>query len=123
MRSSAAVVAKSASRSVGIEIDHDKAIEPGAKLFKDGDVVGIVNSTTYSEHLMRSIALVHVAPGLAGYGTEIQVRSDAGTFPARVVKVPFYDPLRLRTHPKAERQWRAEAAAPGFEGYANARAV
>jgi aminomethyltransferase len=53
---------------------------------------------------MRSIALVHVAPAFADYGTEMQVRSEAGTFPARVVKVPFYDPLRLRTHPMAERQ-------------------
>jgi aminomethyltransferase len=86
----------------GIEIDHNKAIEPGAKLFKDGDEVGVVNSTTYSKHLMRSIALVHVAPAFADYGTELKVHSEAGTFPARVVKVPFYDPLHLRTHPMAE---------------------
>ncbi len=88
----------------GIEIDYDKAIEPGAKIFSGGDEVGIVNSTTYSEHLMRSLALVHLKPAWAGYGTELEVRSAAGIFPARVVKVPFYDPLRLRTHPLSERQ-------------------
>jgi aminomethyltransferase len=88
----------------GIEIDHDKAIEPGAKLLQDGVVVGIVNSTTYSEHLMRSIALVHVTPAFASYGTELQVQSETGKLAARVVKVPFYDPLRLRTHPMTERQ-------------------
>ncbi len=87
----------------GIEIDHHAAIEPGAKLFRDGQEVGIVNSTTYSRYLMRSLALVHVAPHLAACGTELEVRSGEARFPARVVKTPFYDPLRLRTHPLDER--------------------
>lgn len=89
---------------VGIEIDHHEAVAPGAKLYKDGEEVGIVNSTTYSQRLMRSIALVHVKPALKAYGTELEVRGEAGTFKARVVKTPFYDPLRLRTHPLDERK-------------------
>ncbi|MEW6436839.1 MAG: aminomethyltransferase family protein [Pseudomonadota bacterium] len=88
---------------VGMEIDHHDAIEPGAKLFKDGVEVGIVNSTTYSQHLMRSLALVHVKPAYAPFGTELDVHSEAGVFKGRVVKVPFYDPLRFRTHPLSER--------------------
>lgn len=88
---------------VGIEIDYHEAIEPGAKLFKDGVEVGVVNSTTYSQHLMRSLALVHVKPAYAPFGTEFDVHSQAGVFKGRVVKVPFYDPLRLRTHPLEER--------------------
>jgi aminomethyltransferase len=88
---------------VGIEIDHHEAIEPGAKILKGGKEAGIVNSTTYSQHLMRSIALAHVEPAYKAYGTELEVRSAAGTFKARVVKTPFYDPLRLRTHPLEER--------------------
>lgn len=91
---------------VGIEVDHSEAIEPGAKLFKDGVEVGVVNSTTYSQHLMRSLALVHVKPAYASFGTEFDVHSDAGVFKGRVVKVPFYDPLRLRTHPLEERSAR-----------------
>ncbi|MGP8233477.1 MAG: aminomethyltransferase family protein [Methylovirgula sp.] len=88
---------------VGIEVDYHEAIEPGAKLLKGDEVIGVVNSTTYSQHLMRSLALVHVKPAYAPFGTELEVRSQAGAFKGRVVKVPFYDPLRLRTHPLEER--------------------
>ncbi|PNG27664.1 aminomethyltransferase family protein [Methylocella silvestris] len=87
----------------GIEIDHHEAIEPGARIFKDGHEIGIVNSTTYSRHLMRSLALVHIKPEFKAFGTEVEVRGEAGSFKARVVKTPFYDPLRLRTHPLEER--------------------
>lgn len=89
--------------NVGLEIDAHEAIEPGAKLFKDGEEVGIVNSTTYSRHLMKSIALGHVPPQLKAIGTEFEVRSPAGTFSAHIVRTPFYDPHRLRTHPLDER--------------------
>lgn len=88
---------------VGVEIDHHAAVEPGAKLFRDGKEVGLVNSTAYSRYLMRSLALAHVTPDLAGFGTELEVRGADGVFAARVVKTPFYDPLRLRTHPLEER--------------------
>ncbi|MFG1433234.1 aminomethyltransferase family protein [Xanthobacter sp. V2C-8] len=87
----------------GLEIDHHAAVEPGARLFRDGEEVGIVNSTAYSRYLMRSLALVHVRPELSAFGTELEVRGADGTFAARVVKTPFYDPLRLRTHPLEER--------------------
>ncbi|MFG1212945.1 aminomethyltransferase family protein [Xanthobacter flavus] len=88
---------------VGVEIDHHAAVEPGAKLFRDGKEVGLVNSTAYSRYLMRSLALAHVTPDLAGFGTELEVRGADGVLAARVVKTPFYDPLRLRTHPLEER--------------------
>ena len=88
---------------VGVEIDHHAAVESGAKLFRDGKEVGLVNSTAYSRYLMRSLALAHVTRDLAAFGTELEVRGADGTFAARVVKTPFYDPLRLRTHPLEER--------------------
>ncbi|RXF74200.1 aminomethyltransferase family protein [Hansschlegelia zhihuaiae] len=89
--------------NVGIEIDAHEAIEPGAKIFKDGKEVGTVNSTTYSRHLMKSIALGHVTPDLKAWGTQLKVKSSAGEFDAHVVRTPFYDPHRLRTHPLEER--------------------
>lgn len=88
---------------VGVEIDHHAAVEPGAKLFWDGKEVGLVNSTAYSRYLMRSLALAHVSPDLAVCGAELEIRGADGVFAARVVKTPFYDPLRLRTHPLEER--------------------
>lgn len=90
----------------GVEIDYHEALEPGAKLYRDGHVVGVVNSTTYSQHLMRSLALVHVDPNLKAYGTELEVEAGNKKVKARVVKTPFYDPLRLRTHPLDERSSR-----------------
>ncbi|WP_181704942.1 aminomethyltransferase family protein [Chthonobacter rhizosphaerae] len=105
-RGKAALIRRKSEQRVkqaGLEIDHHAAIEPGARLYKDGREVGTVNSTTYSRHLMRSIALVHVTPDLSAYGTELEVRSNDGTFTGRIVKTPFYDPLRLRTHPLDER--------------------
>lgn len=90
----------------GIEIDHHEAIAPGTKIYKDGELVGIVNSTTYSQHLMRSLALVHVEPRFKAYGTEFEIEADGKKVKARVVKTPFYDPLRLRTHPLDERRSR-----------------
>ena len=89
---------------VGLEVDHNEAVEPGAKIFKDGKEIGVVNSTTYSRRLMRSLALGHVKPQFKAYGTEVEVRGEAGALKARVVKTPFYDPLRLRTHPLEERK-------------------
>ena len=89
--------------NVGLEIDANGAIEPGARLVRDGRIVGRINSTTYSRHLMKSIALAQVTPDLTAFGTEFAVRSDKGSFTAHVVRIPFYDPNRLRTHPLDER--------------------
>jgi aminomethyltransferase len=88
---------------VGIEIDYHEAVEPGTKIYKNGGEVGIINSTTYSEGLMRSLALAHVDPRYKAYGTELDVEAGGALRKARVIKTPFYDPLRLRTHPLTER--------------------
>ncbi|MRI57285.1 aminomethyl transferase family protein [Methylobacterium sp. DB1607] len=89
--------------NVGLEIDANEAIEPGATLTRDGKQVGRVNSTTYSRHLMKSIALAQTTPDLTAPGTELTVQSSKGKFAAHVVRIPFYDPNRLRTHPLEER--------------------
>ena len=80
-----------------------KAITPGAKIFKDGDEVGVVNSTTYSRHLMKSLALVSLRPDVTALGTALTVVDGDESFEATVVRTPFYDPMRLRTHPLEER--------------------
>ncbi|MGX9981664.1 aminomethyltransferase family protein [Methylobacterium fujisawaense] len=90
-------------KQVGLEILHDGAVTPGAKIFKDGREVGTVNSTTYSRHLMKSLGLAHLPPELSSLGTEVQIQTDAGNLTANVVRTPFYDPMRLRTHPAEER--------------------
>jgi aminomethyltransferase len=48
---------------------------------------------------MKSIAMAQIEPAYAKLGTQVVIQ-DNGEWPAVVVKMPFYDPLRLRTHPK-----------------------
>jgi aminomethyltransferase len=88
---------------VGIEIDVHEAVAPGSKILKDGKEVGVVNSTTYSRHLMKSIGLAHVEPALKAVGTSLEVETGDGVAAAYVVRTPFYDPHRIRTHPLDER--------------------
>ncbi|WP_204269749.1 glycine cleavage T C-terminal barrel domain-containing protein, partial [Klebsiella michiganensis] len=76
----------------------DAAVPPGATILHEGREVGTVNSTTYSRHLMKSLGLAHLPPELAALGTAVEIRSDKGTLAANVVRTPFYDPMRLRTH-------------------------
>ncbi|GBU19433.1 MULTISPECIES: aminomethyltransferase family protein [Methylobacterium] len=90
-------------RQVGLEILDDAAVPPGATILHEGREVGTVNSTTYSRHLMKSLGLAHLPPELAALGTAVEIRSDKGTLAANVVRTPFYDPMRLRTHPLDER--------------------
>lgn len=90
-------------RQVGLEILSDEAVAPGSRVFKDGEEVGTVNSSTYSRHLMKSLGLAHLPPALSALGTRVEVRTGKGALEADVVRTPFYDPLRLRTHPVEER--------------------
>ncbi|MDE1567258.1 aminomethyltransferase family protein [Aquabacter sediminis] len=91
------------THQAGLEVEHHKAITPGAKLFKDGAEVGTVNSTVFSQHLMKSLAMVSLIPSLTALGTKVEVVDGGETFTAYVVRTPFYDPMRLRTHPLEER--------------------
>lgn len=95
----AAKKGKERSFIAGLEVDTDRAIEPLSKITVDGKQVGVVTSTTFSKHLMKSLAMAQIEPAYTKLGTEVVVH-DKGEWPATVVRMPFYDPLRLRTHPK-----------------------
>jgi len=84
----------------GIEVLHDGAVSPGAALIADGQPAGVVTSTTWSRYLMKSLGLAAVKPAFTALGTKLEVGDGEHTFAARVVATPFYDPLRLRTHPR-----------------------
>ncbi|MFG1191094.1 aminomethyltransferase family protein [Xanthobacter flavus] len=105
-RGKAALLARKGTErthQAGLEVLAAKAITPGAKIFKDGAEVGVVNSTTYSRHLMKSLALVSLRPNVTALGTALTVVDGDESFEANVVRTPFYDPMRLRTHPLEER--------------------
>jgi aminomethyltransferase len=86
-------------KQVGLVCDSSSAVEAGAKLVKDGKEIGVVTSATFSRYLMLSIAMVHVKPEFSQIGTVVEVVGGKNYCKARVVRTPFYDPMRLRTHP------------------------
>jgi aminomethyltransferase len=93
---------KERSFITGLEVASDRAIEPLSKITANGKQVGVVTSTTYSKHLMKSLAMAQIEPGFTKLGTDLVVH-DKGEIPAVVVKMPFYDPMRLRTHPEGSK--------------------
>lgn len=93
---------KERSFITGIEVAHSKAIEPGSAVSVNGKEVGVVCSTTYSQHLMKSLVMAQLKPDYTKLGTEVVVH-DGQDFNGVVVVMPFYDPMRLRTHPLSER--------------------
>lgn len=101
-RGKAAVAAskgKVRSLITGLEVESAEAVTPGAKVFAAGKEVGVVTSTVFSQHLMKSLAMAQIAPASTTLGTALEIKDGDKTLKASVVQMPFYDPLRLRTHP------------------------
>ncbi len=84
-------------RNVGLVVDHDDMVNGGEDLLLDGKKVGLVNSPCFSHRLGLSLALGHVAPGVAD-GVQLQVSGDGIETTAEVRALPFYDPQKSRTH-------------------------
>lgn len=82
----------------GIRIKHDQALVGGESLWLNGEQVGVVNSPAYSQRMQQSLALVHLRPDAALPGTQLEVRSDELELTAEVLKTPFYDTSKSRTH-------------------------
>jgi aminomethyltransferase len=78
-------------------------VAPLSRITAGGKDVGVVTSTTFSPHLMKSLAMALVQPAFTRVGTELVVH-DGGDLRATIVQMPFYDPMRLRTHPLTERK-------------------
>ncbi len=87
-------------KQVGLECQSSQAVEAGANIIKDGKKIGVVTSAIYSRYLMKSLAMVHLKPEFTQLGTEVLVTGGDTPVKAHVVKTPFYDPMRLRTHPE-----------------------
>ena len=43
--------------------------------------------------------MAQIAPAFTKLGTELTIRDNGNDYTATVVRMPFYDPMRLRTHP------------------------
>jgi aminomethyltransferase len=101
-RGRAALVARKGAERffiTGIEVDSFEAVSPGARVLSGSKDVGVITSSTYSRHLMKSLALAHIEPSHTALGTALEIAEGGDSLNATVVRTPFYDPLRLRTHP------------------------
>jgi len=101
-RGKAALVAskgKERSLITGLEVDSDEAVAPGARIYAGGKDIGVVTSTVFSQHLAKSLAMAQIAPQHTGLGSQVEIKDGDKTLTATVVRMPFYDPLRLRTQP------------------------
>jgi len=98
-RSRAPITRRERFRQAGLAVEHTDAVPAGSEIFIGRDKVGLVTSSSYSSFLMQSLAMVHLAPSATHLGTRVSVRSE-GIESQRPSCDPFYDPLRLRTHPE-----------------------
>jgi aminomethyltransferase len=80
----------------GLEVAAAVAMPPGAEVRVAGDCVGCVTSSVFSRHLMKSLAMAHLAPQHSVPGASVTIAAGEDVS-ATVVPLPFYDPLRLRT--------------------------
>jgi glycine cleavage system T protein (aminomethyltransferase) len=86
-------------RLVGLELEGNEVAGHGDDVYVGRRRVGVVTSGTRSPTLKHSIALARNAIQYAEIGTEVEVGKLDGLqkrIPARVVRIPFYDPDKTR---------------------------
>ena len=74
-----------------------EVLEAGATLHLNGEEVGLVNSPAYSHRMKKSLALVHLRPGIAE-GSVLQLKGEKQSHDVTVEPLPFHDPKKSRTH-------------------------
>jgi aminomethyltransferase len=86
-------------RLVGLELTGNETAGHGDPVYVGRQKVGVVTSGTRSPTLKRSIALARNAVQYAAIDTAVEVGKLDGLqkrIPARVVRIPFYDPDKTR---------------------------
>ncbi|MBD2125223.1 glycine cleavage system aminomethyltransferase GcvT [Microcoleus sp. ZQ-A2] len=79
-----------AKRLVGIEMQGRHIARHGYPVKHEGQVVGEVTSGTLSPTIGKAIALAYVPTSLSKMGQPLEVEIRGKTYPALVVKKPFY---------------------------------
>ncbi|MCR4427705.1 MAG: hypothetical protein NUW23_16285, partial [Firmicutes bacterium] len=82
---------------IGLMVPDGRVLTPGSVVTDDaGSEVGRVTSAGYGPTIGRSIAMAYVVPEVAVPEKPLLVRSREDSVPAKVVRMPFYDPKNLR---------------------------
>jgi len=82
-------------KQVGLALECDPLSGPNTQFWtirKDEQKVGKVTSAIYSPRLKKNIALAMVSIEYNGVGVKLDIDTPNGSFAARVVDLPFYDP-------------------------------
>lgn len=79
-----------AKRLVGIQTEGRHIARHGYSVWFEGKVIGEVTSGTVSPTLGTAIALAYVPPELGKIGQVLEIEIRGKTYPAQVVKKPFY---------------------------------
>ena len=86
-------------RLVGLEIESNEAVGHADCVHIGRAQIGVVTSGTRSPVLKKNIALARLDVSAADLGTDVEVGKLDGhqkRLPARVVRIPHYDPDKLR---------------------------
>jgi aminomethyltransferase len=84
-------------KQVGLALECDPLTGPNTRFWtirKSEKKVGKVTSAIYSPRLMKNIALAMVSSEYTDVGVKLDVDTPNGSFAARVVDLPFYDPQK-----------------------------
>ena len=87
-------------KQVGLIIDCVPLAGPNTTFWpvlKDGVVIGKITSAVYSPRLKKNIALAMIELGYSDIGTDLEVKTDKGNYPSKIVETPFYDPKKKIT--------------------------
>ncbi|NEO82302.1 glycine cleavage system aminomethyltransferase GcvT [Moorena sp. SIO4G3] len=84
---------------VGIQMQGRQIARHGYPVLADGEVVGVVTSGTLAPTLGNAIALAYVPRKLGKVGQQLEVEIRGKSYPAVVVKKPFY---RSENRPSAK---------------------
>jgi aminomethyltransferase len=89
-------IAKSGTKHklVGFEVEGRRAARQGMGIHRGGEHVGHVTSGCLSPTLDKVIAMGYVPSELAAEGTEFEIDLGKAKTAAKVVKMPFYNPVR-----------------------------
>ena len=83
-------------RLVGFEVEGRRAARQGMAIHRGGESVGHVTSGCLSPTLDKVIAMGYVPAELSAEGTEFEIDLGKAKTAAKIVKMPFYNPVRAK---------------------------
>lgn len=81
---------------VGFEVEGRRAARQGMTILRGGQQVGSVTSGCLSPTLDKVIAMGYLPTEMSAVGTEVEIDLGKSHTAARVVKMPFYNPVRTK---------------------------